>query len=134
MFVDISTPNINQIACQTTIHHKKSHKSHKSTQIIKFVKICAICGTNSCIKTRGEYVRPQNFYAQQNYSNPQYCPPCLRGTKIANMQEQSQTCLNYAEQKQFGRSQPKAKGVSPYSLLLVPRSLLPIQRTDNSQV
>lgn len=51
------------------------------------------------------------------------------GTKIANMQEQSQTCLNYAEQKQFGRRQPKAKGVSPipYYLFLVPCSLFNVR-------
>jgi hypothetical protein len=43
--------------------------------------------------------------------------PCLRGTKIANPREQSQARLSYAEQEQFGQSQPKAEGVTPYSLL-----------------
>ena len=49
--------------------------------------------------------------------------PCLRGTKIANSREQSQARLSYAEQEQFGQSQPKAEGVTPCSLLLIPCSL-----------
>ena len=40
--------------------------------------------------------------------------PCLRGTKIANPREQSQARLSYAEQEQFGQSQPKAEGVNKY--------------------
>ena len=49
--------------------------------------------------------------------------PCLRGTKIANPREQSQARLSYAEQEQFGQSQPKAEGVTPCSLLTIPYSL-----------
>ena len=64
--------------------------------------------------------------------------PCLRGTKIANPREQSQARLSYAEQEQFGQSQPKAEGVNnsllpaPCSLLLIPCSLA--DWTDRSSV
>ncbi len=42
--------------------------------------------------------------------------PCFRGTKIANPREQSQARLSYAEQEQFGRSQPKSGGGSQLSI------------------
>ena len=60
--------------------------------------------------------------------------PCLRGTKIANPREQSQARLSYAEQEQFGQSQPKRRGLltAPYSLLLIPCSLA--NRTDRVPV
>ena len=52
--------------------------------------------------------------------------PCLRGTKIANPREQSQARLSYAEQEQFGQSQPKRRGLllTPYSLSPTPYPLL----------
>ena len=43
--------------------------------------------------------------------------PSLRGTKIANPREQSQARLSYAEQEQFGQSQPKSGGGSQLSTL-----------------
>lgn len=63
----------------------------------------------------------QDFFNRHTYSHPNseentenedthILSPSFRGTKIANPREQSQARLSYAEQEQFGRSQPKSGG------------------------
>ena len=65
--------------------------------------------------TGEDYNTYKPMYNAYKLSSP-ILSPCLRGTKIAIKWSIVKLNLNYAEQKQFGRSQPKAEVVKYHEI------------------